>query len=211
MAASCVSLSKPFPVQECADKGNCSNSSTHKDGGTDLARDADASAPDRPADLTSESPAVDHDVAAEVGGDATDTRDAGEDVAGPDTADLRLGDEPATDLPAAEIGRETEPEPRAEPTPEPPPEPGRDGGEAGSGNCITRIIAGGYSYGSTPPCSACKDNSTPLQTKCEDMIDCLAPPSTKADMTRCLNQVAGSDPVNKCVTALITAACPSGF
>jgi hypothetical protein len=81
-----------------------------------------------------------------------------------------------------------------------------------AGNCITQIIAGGYSAGTAPPCSACNDgNGNSLATKCTGMLDCLAPPKTSADYSNCLNAVSGSSKVGDCVKALTTAGCASGY
>jgi hypothetical protein len=79
---------------------------------------------------------------------------------------------------------------------------------AGGGNCVTKIQQGGYAYGTAPACSACKDNSTSLQTKCEAVIDCLASkyPCTSNCQTECYNAAGASGPVMTCVDALMMAA-----
>jgi hypothetical protein len=66
-----------------------------------------------------------------------------------------------------------------------------------------------YSFPPAPACSACFDNSTPLDAKCRGMIDCLEPlwPCTGNCFTNCLNSVGGSGVVAGCVSALTTAAC----
>ena len=84
--------------------------------------------------------------------------------------------------------------------------------DTGAGNCITQIIASGYSAGTAPPCSACNDGSgNSLATKCTGMLACLAPPKTSADFTNCLNAVGGSIRVGDCVKALTNAGCPGGY
>ena len=84
--------------------------------------------------------------------------------------------------------------------------------DTGAGNCITQIIASGYTAGTAPPCSACNDgNGNSLATKCTGMLGCLAPPKTSADFTNCLNTVGGSSRVGDCVKALTNAGCPGGY
>ena len=84
--------------------------------------------------------------------------------------------------------------------------------DTGTGNCITQIIASGYSAGTAPPCSACNDgNGNSLATKCTGMLGCLAPPKTSADFTNCLNAVGGSSRVGDCVKVLTNAGCPGGY
>jgi hypothetical protein len=177
------------------------------------------------ADLRSGTTAADAASDARTGADVSDNSDA--NTTGDLTDDARdiPGDPSTTDdaivdnSTLGDIGFEAQPElrpesgpePAAEPTPEPTPEPVRDGGVISTSSCINQIINNGYVYGSAPPCSACKDISTPLQTKCEGMLDCLAPPSTKTDLAYCQNKVGGSQRVYECVTALTNAACPSGF
>jgi hypothetical protein len=80
-----------------------------------------------------------------------------------------------------------------------------------TGNCITTLISNGYAAGTASPCSTCNQNGNSLATKCSKMIDCLAPPKTQADVTNCQNTVGADSTVADCVSALTTAACPSGF
>lgn len=83
--------------------------------------------------------------------------------------------------------------------------------ESGPGNCITEIIASGYAAGAAKPCSKCNENGNSLAAKCTDMLDCLAPPKTSADVVNCLNSVNGSSVVGDCVKALTDVACPNGY
>ncbi len=159
-------------------------------------------------DTRSDSGGNDIAPAVEVGG-----RDQGVGDAPNASADLapEAGAEPGTEA-GAESGPEPGREPGPEPGPEPAPEPGRDGGSPDAGNCITQIISDGYAAGTAAPCSACNDgNGNSLATKCTGMLDCLVPPSTESDFTRCLNLVGGSSRVTDCVTALTTVACPTGY
>jgi hypothetical protein len=89
---------------------------------------------------------------------------------------------------------------------------GPDGGV--SSNCITQLIGAGYVAGTAPACSKCMENGASLEAKCKAMIDCLAPPCTKASCygnNFCLNTTGSSSVVGACVAPLVTAACPSGF
>jgi hypothetical protein len=117
-----------------------------------------------------------------------------------------LGPEPGRDP-----GREQGPEPVAEPVPEPTPEPGRDGGDSGSVNCISQLISNNYAAGTSPPCSVCSENGTSKAAQCTAMIDCLAPPKTQASILDCQHSVVADSVVADCVSALTTAACPTGF
>ncbi len=84
------------------------------------------------------------------------------------------------------------------------------GGAAGRGaNCVEDIQLMGYAFPPAQPCSACFDNQTSLETKCEMMIDCLEAsyPCTSNCYTQCLNMVGGSGVLTTCVNALTTAAC----
>jgi hypothetical protein len=78
-----------------------------------------------------------------------------------------------------------------------------------AGNCLTQLIANNYVCGSTPPCSACKDNSTSKAAECQAVLDCLGAsyPCTGNCTTECFNKNGGNGPVQTCVTALQTAAC----
>jgi len=86
---------------------------------------------------------------------------------------------------------------------------GRSGVGLPDGNCINDIQANGYSAGTAPPCSACKDNGKSLQTECEAVIDCVAPqwPCSGNCLTQCYNMAGASGPVMACVSALTMAAC----
>lgn len=91
---------------------------------------------------------------------------------------------------------------------------GGRGGRSGAfgqdgGNCVMDIQANGYAYGTAPACSACTDNGTSLEKKCDAVIDCLAPvwPCTGNCVTDCDNASGASGPVMACVSALMTAAC----
>ena len=205
---SCVDLSKPPNVESCARAGTCADDSTrHTDAATDgklnadqttvadLASGGNADGTDALSDVLSFDDVPD----ASVGGNTSDAADGALDDGGRDVP----AEQQSPEVAMPDLGGELGPEPP------PPPEPGRDGG---AGNCITQIIANGYAYGSVTACSACRDNNLVLLTsKCMAMLDCLAPPSTRADMTNCLNAVGGSTPVFNCVNALTIAGCPSGF
>jgi hypothetical protein len=225
LSANCVGLSKPSNVATCAANGTCSDDiDDHSDAGNDGNADNDgknadsgqitdlrpeAIAADALPDAWTIADAIDEGDTNAIGSDTRDTASEPSTL-GDVTADQSLpGDTESEAVPEAmpESGSEGGPEPG----PELPAEPGRDGGDTGAGNCINQIINNGYLYGTIPACSACKDNSTPLETKCKGMLDCLAPPNTKTDLTYCLNLVGGSQLVLQCVTALTTAACPSGF
>jgi hypothetical protein len=81
---------------------------------------------------------------------------------------------------------------------------------AGGGNCVTKIQQNGYAFGSAAPCSVCKDNSTSLKDKCEDVIDCLEKkwPCSGSCQTECTNAAGASMPAITCVEMLKAAACP---
>jgi hypothetical protein len=87
---------------------------------------------------------------------------------------------------------------------------GAGGAGGGASNCVGAIQAGGYAFAGVAPCSDCHDNSLSLADKCVGMVDCMAAswPCTGNCATMCLNSVGGSGPVNSCVSALISAACP---
>ena len=76
-------------------------------------------------------------------------------------------------------------------------------------NCLTKLIANNYVCGNTPPCSACKDNSTSKTAECQAVLDCIEAgyPCTGNCTTECFNKNGGNGPVQTCVTALQTAAC----
>jgi len=190
-------------------------------------------APDLPAEKVGPADGADGAVGPD-GQDATtvDTRDVfsldlpgpdlpGPDLPGPDVPgpDLAGPDLPGPDLPGPELpGRDLPADPPAglDYPADIVPDVSDVGSDqvktdTGSVNCITQIIAAGYTAGTAPPCSACKENGTSLATKCTGMLDCLAPPKTSVDFTNCLNSVGGSGPLVTCVSALTTAGCPSGY
>ena len=74
---------------------------------------------------------------------------------------------------------------------------------------MTKIRQNGYAYGTTPPCSACKENNTSQEAKCEAIINCLEPkwPCSGSCQTDCYNVAVASGPIISCADALITAAC----
>ena len=80
-------------------------------------------------------------------------------------------------------------------------------GGAGGGNCVTKIITAGY-VTAAQTCADCKDNSTPLESKCKLMLDCLEKmwPCT-ACQTECLNMAGGSAPVATCVDKMTKSSC----
>jgi hypothetical protein len=79
-----------------------------------------------------------------------------------------------------------------------------------AGTCISQVVSNGYACGSTPACSACKDqNGNSREAGCKKVIDCLATAGASCDSNckqNCLN-LAGDGPAMACVTALQTAAC----
>jgi len=79
-----------------------------------------------------------------------------------------------------------------------------------NGNCVSTVVSNDYACGSTPACSACKDqNGTSKEAGCKKGIDCLAAAGASCDSNcqlNCLNQ-AGDSTVHVCITALQTAAC----
>ncbi len=79
-----------------------------------------------------------------------------------------------------------------------------------AGTCISQVVSNGYACGSTPACSACKDqNGNSREAGCQKAIDCLAAAGASCNSSckqDCLNQ-AGDTPAMACVTALQTAAC----
>lgn len=90
--------------------------------------------------------------------------------------------------------------------------PAIDGGSSPSidgGNCISKVINNGYACGSAPACSACKDNDTSLEDKCQTVLKCFESkyPCTGNCATECFNSSGASGPVQSCVSALQSAAC----
>lgn len=76
-------------------------------------------------------------------------------------------------------------------------------------NCISTVVAAGYSAGTAPACSACKDqNSNSYEMKCTMMIDCMAskpqPCGGNCELD-CFNTVGGNGPLRGCVDAILTA------
>ena len=85
-------------------------------------------------------------------------------------------------------------------------------GDAGS-NCLSTIVSNGYTCGSTPACSECKDqNQNSREDGCKKAIDCLAAAGNSCDSSckqNCLS-LAGDSPGMACVTAFQTACSGSG-
>jgi len=80
----------------------------------------------------------------------------------------------------------------------------------GSSNCLSPVVSNGYTCGSTPACSACVINGTSQEAACKKGLDCLeqaggASCTSNCQLT-CLNS-AGDAQIQKCITALMTAAC----
>ena len=77
-------------------------------------------------------------------------------------------------------------------------------------SCMSQVVSNDYACGSTPACSACKDqNGNSREAVCKKSIDCLAAAGASCDSSckqNCLN-LAGDSPGMACVTALQTAAC----
>jgi hypothetical protein len=75
---------------------------------------------------------------------------------------------------------------------------------------MSHVVSNGYACGTTPACSACKDqNGNSREAGCKKAIDCLAEAGASCDSSckqNCLN-LAGDSPGMACVTALQTAAC----
>jgi|GEM_PF-4480461 len=150
------------------------------------------------------------DSADALGPDLVIADTAKSDLPGPDASpDVLQPDLAKADVPGPDLGKDLAPDN----APDAAPDQGSDvvKNDTVSGNCISQIIAAGYSAGTAPPCSACKENSASLAAKCTAMLDCLAPPKTSSDFTNCLNSVAGSSVVADCVTALTAVGCPNGY
>jgi hypothetical protein len=152
---------------------------------------------------------------------------------GPNGADTCIDSDVARDSLArsGEVDSELPPDHVNDPEPgsEPGPEPGFDAGaeihldvgrdsgpdrgraDSSAGTCINQLISNGYAAGSAPTCRQCMENGISLEAKCQAMIDCLAPPCTKACTTYCQNSAQADGVVSSCVSALTQAACPSGF
>jgi uncharacterized membrane protein YgcG len=85
-------------------------------------------------------------------------------------------------------------------------------GDAGS-NCFSKIASNGYTCGSTPACSACKDqDGNTREAGCTKAIDCLAAAGASCNSSckqNCLN-LAGDSPGMACVTSFQTACSGSG-
>jgi hypothetical protein len=82
------------------------------------------------------------------------------------------------------------------------------GGTVGA-NCADTIKLNGYSAGSAPPCSACKENGADKSTNCEMVIDCLDTNYPCGSANNCAlqcNNSGGADSiVSACVNAILTA------
>jgi hypothetical protein len=168
------------------------------------------------------------------GGGSSGSDDAGTDapVSGPETgapSDIK----PLQ--PDAFVQADTPPVAPEASGPEPGPEPGPDAApdiardlvvdltpdtprpEAGldAGTCIQRFQASGYSLGTDAAiaaCSGCIENSTPKESQCKAMIDCIQPswPSCTRGSpcwTNCQNTSGSDSVVETYVATLVSAAC----
>ncbi len=83
------------------------------------------------------------------------------------------------------------------------------GGGATAANCAVAIQNAGYTAGSAPACSACKENGSDKSTNCEAVIDCLAthyPCGSSGNCALQCNNSGGADSiVSGCVNAILTA------
>jgi hypothetical protein len=88
---------------------------------------------------------------------------------------------------------------------------GGAGGTGGSANCIDAIKLNNYSFGTTPPCSACKNNQTDESAKCEKTIDCedAAFPCDAACQLNCRNTAVDDSVAAACASSLVSASCGS--
>jgi len=79
-----------------------------------------------------------------------------------------------------------------------------------AGNCLSPLLGNGYTCGSTPPCSACVINGASQEAGCKKGLDCLEAAGgascTGSCQLTCLNS-AGDAQIQKCITAIVTAAC----
>jgi hypothetical protein len=77
-------------------------------------------------------------------------------------------------------------------------------------NCADAIKLAGYSAGTAPPCSACKENGADKSTNCMKVVDCLDanyPCGSNMNCALQCNNSGGADSiVSACVNALLTAA-----
>lgn len=82
-----------------------------------------------------------------------------------------------------------------------------------AGTCISQVVSNGYACGSTPACSACKDQTgNSREAGCKKAVDCLAAAGANCDSSckqNCLN-LAGDSPGMACVTAFQTACSAGG-
>jgi hypothetical protein len=79
-------------------------------------------------------------------------------------------------------------------------------------NCADAIKLAGYSAGTAPPCSACKENGADKSTNCMKVIDCLDANYPCGSNMNCALQCNNAGPadsvVTDCVNKLLTAgAC----
>jgi hypothetical protein len=89
-----------------------------------------------------------------------------------------------------------------------PRDAGTTAGDAPA-SCYVTIVSNGYACGSTPACSACKDNGTSKEAECKQGIDCMAAVGASCDSNcqmNCLNR-AGNSVVQACIKSLQVAAC----
>jgi hypothetical protein len=82
-------------------------------------------------------------------------------------------------------------------------------GSSGAKNCADAIKLAGYSAGSAPPCSACKENGADKSANCSKVIDCLDtnfPCGSNMNCAlNCNNMGSADSVVSACVNALLTA------
>src|SRR5450631_2426959 len=83
-------------------------------------------------------------------------------------------------------------------------------GSTGGKNCADAIKLAGYSAGTAPPCSACKENGADKSMNCTKVIDCLDTNYPCGSAMNCAlgcNNMGSADSVvTACVNALLTAA-----
>jgi hypothetical protein len=79
-----------------------------------------------------------------------------------------------------------------------------------AGNCLSPVLSNGYTCGSTPACSACVINGVSQEAGCKKGLDCLEAAGGASCIgscqLTCLN-AAGDAQIQKCITAIVTAAC----
>jgi hypothetical protein len=126
----------------------------------------------------------------------------------PEASGPEPGPEPGPDAPA-DLARDLVVDLTPDTAP-PRPEAGLD-----AGTCIQRFQASGYSLGTDAAiaaCSGCIENSTPKESQCKAMIDCIQPswPSCTRGSpcwTNCQNTSGSDSVVEAYVATLVSAAC----